>query len=320
MTTIKTIRRGPTLKQQQAAKLVGGRNAGLRLAEDAIVDNNADLSADYPNARTGDLGQGGYTARWGEAAYIQRQDQDTNETTWIEVQPKETVLVDCDRSLVSNSFSLSVPAKPVLGWTETGLPVSAKSTSFADQNLSIEVTPAPAIVREEGFVPATAKQRAAALAEQLETFGTIKPGTTGAIRTADIGKPVYLSNKKQIKARELDRALSSAFAPRALRPNERIAKALSLDTNHDSNWSPTSGDYLTELSEAEQEAIKWEANQYRLELLFRTITDRQRTALLLAAEGKTTREIGAEIGCNHTAAAKLLNKARATAKSIGLTR
>ena len=314
MTKIKTIRRGPTLKQQQARKLVGGRNAGLRLSADTIVDNNADLSADYPNAAPDDLGQGGYTARWGESSFIQRGNE------WIEIQPKETVLADCDRNLVSNSFSLSSPAKAVLGWTEDGLPVSAKSTSFADQNLTIEVKPAPAIVREEGFVPATTEQRDAALAEQLAAFGTIKPGVAGSIRSCDIGKPVYLSNKKQIKARELDRALSSAFAPRALNPNEQIKNALSLDTTHDSDWSPTSGDYLTELSEAEQEAIQQEATQYRLELFFRSITDRQRSALLLAAVGKTTREIGAELGVSQPAISKLLTKARATAKSIGLKR
>jgi len=137
---------------------------------------------------------------------------------------------------------------------------------------------------------------AEALKVQRQIFGDLRPGAEGKIRTCDIGKAVFTSNKKQIKARELDRALSSAFESRALRPSEQINKALSLDTTHDSDWSPTSGDYLTELSEAEQEAIQQEATQYRLELLFRTITDRQRAALLPAAEGKTTREIGAELG------------------------
>ncbi len=307
-------RRGPTPKQQQARKLIGGRNAGLRLAADTIVDNNADLSADYPNAKAGGFGEGAYTARWGETSYIQRGNE------WIEIQPKETVLIDCDRSLVAPSFSLSAPARAIVGWTEDTRPISKGVTSFADQNLTYPVTAGPDVVREEGFVPATTKQRNAALAEQLDTFGTTKPGATGAIRGCDIGKPVYLSNKKQIKSREQDRALSAAFAPRALRPNEQISHALRLDTNHDSDWTPSSGDYLTELSEAEQEAIQQEATQYRLELLFRTITDRQRTALLLAAEGKTTREIGAEIGVSQPAVVKLLNKARATAKSIGLVR
>ena len=114
----------------------------------------------------------------------------------------------------------------------------------------------------------------AALLVQRQTFGDLRPGAQGKIRSCDIGKAVFTSNKKQIKARELDRALEAAFAPRALRPNEQISHALSLDTNHDSDWTPSTGDYLTELSEAEQEAIQQEATQYRLELLFRTITDR----------------------------------------------
>ena len=207
-----TIRRGPTLKQQQANKLQGARHAGLRLGAETIVDNNADLTADYFNAKTGDLGTGVYTEGWAETTYIQRDDQ--GKVSWVELTPKEVVLAECDRHQVSPSFSLSVPAKAVLGWTEAGLPVSAKSTSTADQNLTYPITPAPEVVREEGFVPATAAQRDAAVAEQYKAFGAVR--SAGQIKTSH---PSYKVAKKQAA---LHGTLTVAFATRNAYASEGV--------------------------------------------------------------------------------------------------
>ncbi len=303
MTNIKTITRGPSLKAQATNTKTGGKQAGFRLPADHIVDNNADITGKAPKLFVG-LGQGSYKAHWGEASYIERTYQ--GHTTWIEIQPKETVLIECDRAMVSRSFSLSRPARAV------GVP----HYSMADQNLTIEVKPSPVIQREEGFIPATKEEREAALKIQRETFGDLRPGAEGKIRGCDIGKAVMLSNKKQIKARELDRALEAAFAPRAKRNSEW----LSLDTNKEdtltSNWIPTVPCLLQEITEEQEAETLREANQHRLELLFRTITSNQKQALILKSEGKTTREIALVQGISHVAVAKSIKKAQATAKTI----
>jgi len=297
MTT--TIRRGPSLKRQATNTKQGAKNAGLKLPADYTVDNNADITCQAPKLFTG-LGRGSYQPHWGEATYIQREDQGM--TTWVEIQPKETVLVECDRSMVSRAFSLHTPARAV------GVPVY----SVADQNLTMEVAASPAVVRDPNFKPATKAQRDEALKVQRQTFGDLRPGAEGAIRGCDIGKAVFTSNKKQIKSRELDRALSAAFSPRAARASE----TLSLDTNQDSSWSPTSEGPMEQISAEEQELILQEAQAHRLDLLFRTISSNQKQALILKSEGKTTREIGAIQGISHVAVAKSIKKAQATAKSI----
>lgn len=153
---------------------------------------------------------------------------------------------------------------------------------------------------------------AEALKVQRQIFGDLRPGAEGKIRTVDIGKAVFTSNKKQIKSRELDRALDAAFAPRAKRNSEW----LSLDHTQDSSWSPISAGPMDQLTEEEQEALTTEATQSRLDLLFRTISVNQKQALILKSEGKTTREIAAIQGISQPAVVKAIKKAQATAKSI----
>lgn len=276
----KTVRRGPTTKQQQTNKLAGARHAGLRLDAETIVDNNADITCATSKTFSG-LGKGVYTQDWAETTYIERLDK--GETTWVELTPKEVVLANCDRHMVSASFSLSAPAKPVIGWTDAGLPVSARSTSTADQNLTYPVTPAPEVVREEGFVPATAEQRDAAVAEQYKTFGAVR--SAGQIKTSH---PSYKVAKKQAA---LHGTLTAAFATRNAYSSETVEL----------------GEVAFEDNRVEEEDTTTNA----LEVIYSYLNPRQIQVAELLVDGKTQRDIAKILGVSQVMVHQLIKQIRA---------
>ena len=100
-------------------------------------------------------------------------------------------------------------------------------------------------------------------------------------------------NTKQCKKYE-NKQMSWDQLEAALHENQNTGHHLSLDTTREEdgdNWTPTTGDPLDALMEEEQEEIREESRQYRLELLIKSLTKRQRKALEWKSQGLTDLEI-----------------------------
>lgn len=152
----------------------------------------------------------------------------------------------------------------------------------------------------------------AAALDQIKTFGDHRAGIRGAIRACDVGAAVIKGGKYEAKAAALDKALKIAFTPR-ISENEVV-----LDTTVDSDWTPTTGDPLDAMIEAEE---KVSSTQALLAKVRRVLSQDQWALVVARANGLTQAEIAEKEGVSQMAISlrlKTINKKAVKATGIAL--
>ena len=139
----------------------------------------------------------------------------------------------------------------------------------------------------------------ASVAEQVQCFGHAEyANQIGSSSTS------YKYAKKQ---QALGRSLNAAFRPRDARPSE----TLSLATQHDSDWTPVTADPVDELIAAEDAKTL----STRIEDTLSGLDERQRLAIVIAANGGTHKDVAERLSVSPANARKILQRARVAVRN-----
>ena len=191
-------------------------------------------------------------------------------------------------ALIGNDY---VPAaEPSSRWVLSSHTPTLKSIVDANQWIGCaSPLPTPSVKPHSQFNYASASE---ALKQQITTFG--------AIRTSSTIKTSKCSYKVALKHAALCKTLTAAFATRGAYGVE----ALSLDSNHDSNWTPTTGTPMDTL-EAE------DTTTTTLKEIYSKLTPKQTLIAELLSDGKSYGEAAVILGITKQAVALHIKAMRA---------
>ena len=183
-----------------------------------------------------------------------------------------------------------VPSKvPNLRWVLASHAPSR--TTIADVNQWIgcsSLLPTPENKVTGSFNHTSAAQ---ALKQQINTFGAIR--TSSAIKTSKV------SYKVALKHAALNKSLMAAFATRGAYGVE----TLSLDSNHDSDWTPTTGSPMDALESEDTTTTT-------LDAIYSKLTPKQTLVAELLSDGKSYGEVATILGITKQAVALLIKGMR----------